>query len=117
MRVQASTAAAEHVRYVNEVAVVPGKPRLDMLLRVSRGGRIANTVACCQPCVRNWPKPRLLHVLRDPVQPFKCPTPSICASAGVGGAGPGHRLARRLPRPAPPAHTNGGAAAGQRRQQ
>ncbi|KAI7837860.1 hypothetical protein COHA_008347 [Chlorella ohadii] len=32
--VHASTTAAEHVRYVNEVAVVPGKPRVEVLLKV-----------------------------------------------------------------------------------
>lgn len=33
-RVRASTTAAEHIRYVCEVAVVPGKPKVDTLLRV-----------------------------------------------------------------------------------
>lgn len=32
--VRAAVAATEHVRYVNEIAVVPGKPRVETLLQV-----------------------------------------------------------------------------------
>jgi hypothetical protein len=31
---RASAASTEHVRYVNEVAVVPGRPKVETLLRV-----------------------------------------------------------------------------------
>lgn len=59
--VRASVTAAEHVRYVNEVAVVPGKPRVEVLLKVLE----AQGQAAVSPADRSGLHPLLIPLAQQ----------------------------------------------------
>ncbi|PRW39240.1 hypothetical protein C2E21_6976 [Chlorella sorokiniana] len=69
--VRAATTAAEHVRYVNEVAVVPGKPPVEVLLKVLE----AQGQAAVSPADRHGLHPLLIPLAQQP--------------CGEGGSGSG----------------------------
>ncbi|PSC67647.1 Cyclin delta-3 isoform 1 [Micractinium conductrix] len=66
--VRASTAAAEHVRYVCEVAVVPGKPKVETLLKVLE----AQGQSAVSPAQRQGLHPLAIPLAQQPGGELTC---------------------------------------------